>query len=179
MDELVQQVFVTACADVQRACLYEMYQAYRNSGLRVVTGKLRGSIGVDCTFAEIGPDAVAMTMWITAGGLDAYYGWFHEYGTGRYIDGTQAIALSGYIDPDTHEFMDFNTLRPSRDGGWDIVGREDGPMPGVFISKGVQARHWFRQGAVAALRRFRVIGGHVDLALGRLFQATMALDDIR
>jgi hypothetical protein len=108
------------------------------------TGTLSASIQADAGYRISG--GIAIIEWfVKAGGsaAGAYYGWFLEYGTGRYAD-NPLIALAGYPG------KPFNPLRPPAGSGWDIVGRYDGPRPGSFISHGLQPSHWFSQGVAAA-----------------------------
>jgi hypothetical protein len=108
------------------------------------TGTLSASIQADSGYQISG--GIAIINWIVkAGGsaAGAYYGWFLEYGTGRYAD-NPLIALAGYPG------KPFNPLRPAAGSGWDIVGRQDGPRPGSFTSHGIKPSHWFYQGVAAA-----------------------------
>lgn len=141
-DELLN--FLSAvCGDFKQL----VYEAVRNvyyAHHSDKTGKLGQSIRADAGYELRGN--VAVVHWVAkAGGsaAGAYYGWFLEYGTGRFAE-NPLVALAGYPG------FPFNPLRPPAGSGWDIVGRPGTPREGILISHGIHASHWFSRAASAA-----------------------------
>lgn len=140
---------------------------------RARSGKLRKSINASVHISRASDIKAIIKIFGIAGGskLGAYYGWFLEYGTGIYT-ALPAQVPRGYLD------VDFNPLRPRAGGGWEIVGRPDGPYPGKFISHGIKPSHWFREGVANGLAVFDALNIEIAAALDQYRQIASKLQSV-
>ena len=158
MDSVIIQIVNTALPKIREAMTLEVLKSF-DENHKIKTGRLRKSIGTKVN-ANLSQAGVTITVYVFAGGSDlgAYYGWFLEYGTGRYTD-LPGRALKGYPG------FEFNQLRPAAGKGWDIVGRPESEHPGRFISKGIRPSHWFRKGVQRGFQKFNLLIGETMQAV--------------
>jgi len=126
------------------------------------SGDLMRSIAVETRLTPVGENGMIMAFHAVGGGGRAFYGIFHEFGTGVMAENTAAVK-AGYhegegfgFEATEGEHVEF--YGPRQEKGY-LILRRRGPAAGTVLSRGVPATHWFDaglQGARAAWRAMAV-----------------------
>jgi|GEM_PF-5717024 len=166
---IVQDVVAQVPAALEDAML-QAFQRHHNNK----TGALADSIKADALFSQQ-PGGWLVQWHIQAGGSahDAYHGWFLEYGTGMFMERPD-MALAGYPG------KSWNTLRDQwpAGSGWNIVGRPEGPRPGVFMSHGIRPSHWFSNGLIQCSAVFNSMIAQATAAVVQLQAALQQFNTV-
>jgi len=168
IDGVMWGACVAAGEDARMAMKMAIQESY-SKNLSQKTGHLFASIDSRVLVEPLAGDRVLITLWGEAGGIDprtgnwCWHGWFHEYGTGLYVE-NRTEALKGYLDKGG-QWKPFFEQRPQAGKGWWIVSRTE---PGRKISRGVKATHWFRDGTDNGMKTFHAIGGELAGLLARM-----------
>jgi hypothetical protein len=100
----------------------------------------------------------------SAGGGEAFYLVFHEYGTGMHIE-NMAQAKAGYYDKEGN-LVSFNQDRLDYPAGSGyLILKRSGPGKGMIKSKGVTAKHFIEKGYENAQARIEELQLALDMEL--------------
>lgn len=182
IDPAAQAIFA-AYAPVLRGRMIAAMKAAYDERLGVVTGTLRDSINVEISMPTITGGRVFLDARCTAGGIDdngrwAWYGWFHEYGTGRFTERPNIARWVGYKDADG-TWRPFNADRPAAGNGWLIMTRGEDGRPPRFLSHGLRPRHWFAHGVTKAVNVFNQIVESIRADLLLMQDVSMSLASLK
>jgi hypothetical protein len=182
MDGMAVSLFAAYLPAMRAGMLAAMQNAY-DERLGVETGTLRRSIAVDLQLPGDTGGRTILDARITAGGIDddgtwAWYGWFHEFGTGAYTERPNIARWVGYKDSDG-TWKPFNMARPGAGNGWLIMTRGENGAPVRFLSRGQRARHWFSHGVTKAVNLFNRYAAEINGDLIVLRELSREMQQLR
>ena len=140
----------TFVRQTENICLQQMYKVYSEK-LSKKTGTIFRSIKSQI-FVECRADKVIFTLHITAGGGNAFYAAFQEYGTGIHASRKDLMKKAYKTDMATISFNKRRLNFPAGSGY--LILKRTGDKKGSFHSKGIPATHWFSIGAKQAFDIF-------------------------